>query len=130
MAWRSVNNPDGDNGNNSLITIDDWGACCDETAGTIATCLITGHDLTSSPIDRMTIDGTNYQFTTDADSIADLVAGISEAMTAAGYHDVNDLPKGTFVTGDDDDAYIRVVSTASVTKLITTGDSNVTFTCS
>lgn len=127
MAWRSLNNPTANNGNNTLVITDDQGACCaDATAETV--CVITSHDIESGPIDTITIDGTNYEFAAEADTGVKLQTGINAALEAAGYFDVDS--NGTFITGDNDALYIAITSSATITKLITTAPANVTFTCS
>ncbi len=127
MAWRLLNNPDSNNGNNTLVTIADWGACCEPAEDTLATCVITGHNATSNPLDTITIDAVDYDFPAAA-TAALLYSGIAAAMEEAGYFDVEG--NGTLITGAASSLYIAVTTTATVTKLVTTGDSNVTFTCS
>lgn len=125
MAWRKLSNPDANAGNNTLVVLDDWGSCC-ESATETAMCIISSHNLSTTPIDTITIDGVDYDFAAANTGLL-LEAGINAAMEEAGYLDVDNY--GTLVSGANTAAYIRITSTATITKLITTGDSNVNFTC-
>lgn len=132
MAWRKLNNPDNSNPNNTLVALSDMGACCDQTEGTLKNCVVSAHNLTSSPIDTIVIGGVEYEFT-QAATTALLQGGINSALIDANYIDVNDpdAPRvvGTIVSGDASAAYISVIHAGTITKMITSGGSDVNFVC-
>lgn len=132
MAWRKLNNADNSNPNNTLVVISDWGGCCDQTAGTLKNCVVSAHNLTSSPLDTIVIDGVSVAFT-ESNTVAELEDAINAAMASADYFDVNDpdaaTTYGTLVSGDASAAYIRITTTATLTKFITSGDTDVNFVC-
>lgn len=129
MAWRLLNNPDANDGNNTLVVTADWGACCDDTDVATATCVITGHDADSDPIASITINGTVYTFAAAAGTAIAAQTGINAALEAAGFLDVEE--NGTFVSGEDTAVYIAVTtSAAALTRVTTSGAVQVAFTCS
>lgn len=127
MAWYLLNNPNANEGNNTLVALADAGACCDD-AGTLTNCVIASHNASTGPVASITIDGTDYTFTTSADTGLEVEAGINAALEEAGYYDV--APYGTLVSGANTALYIRINSTATITRIVTVAGSNVAFTCS
>ena len=125
MAWFALNNPLANEGNNTLVVIE--GGCCDGP-GVLTTCVIASHNASTGPVASITIDGTDYTFTTSADTGLEVEAGINEAMADAGYLDVEGY--GTLVSGANTALYIAITSTATITKITTVADSDVNFTCS
>lgn len=131
MAWRLLNDADS-NPNNTLVMVDDWGACCADPTG-LKSCLVSAHNLTTAPIDTIVINGVSYPFA-ESNTVAELEAGINAAFGSAGFIDVDDPDApyvyGTLVSGNASAAHIQVFTAASaLTKLITSGDTDVNFVC-
>lgn len=131
MAWRLLNSASS-NPNNTLVMVNDWGACCEDATG-LKSCVVSAHNLTSSPIDTIVINGVSYPFT-ESNTVAELEAGINAAFGSAGFIDVDDpdapFVYGTLVSGEASAAYVRIITAAaSLTKMITSGDSDVNFVC-
>jgi hypothetical protein len=125
MAWYAINNPTANDGDNTLVVIE--GGCC-EAPGTLTDCVIASHNASTGPVASINIDGTDYTFTTSADTGQEVEDGINEAMVAAGYFDEGSY--GTLVSGANTALYIRITSTATITNITTVADADVNFTCS
>ena len=129
MAWRLLNNPNANEGNNTLVVTADWGACCDDTDVELVTCVITGHNANSDPIASVTINGTVYPFAAAAGTAIAAQTGINAALESAGFLDVEE--NGTFVSGANTAVYIAVTtSAAALTRVTTSGAVQVPFVCS
>lgn len=123
MAWKKLHNTDQDSDNMFVMTANESG-CCD---GAQTMCEYTIDDVTvTSDVASVTIDGTVYTFTTAADTAAEIKAGLAEALTAAGYVDVDGV--GISVVADGAAFDVDVVTEATLTTLTKVNASTQTFT--
>lgn len=104
----------------------DQGHCCEEPENAIVTYANTAHNLGATTLDSIVIDGTTYTFTTAASTVALLETGIREAFTAAGYAEVFGV--AVTITGGDAAAVATIKTTATLTKFVDSGASDVALT--
>lgn len=122
MAWYKKTATDG-SANNMLHIHEGRIGCCGDSAISETTVSNSAHNLGSTTLDTIVIDGTEYDFAVAASTPALLKTGIDAAMVAAGYQDLDGV--GTTVTGVASAAVAMITSTATLTKFIDSGASDV-----
>ncbi|HQU61467.1 MAG: hypothetical protein KDD28_15110 [Phaeodactylibacter sp.] len=98
--------------------------CCGASE-TVETYANTAHNATSTPITGIVIDGTTYTFTAAADTAAELITGVREAFTAAGYFD---MENAGIATSGAATALVATIKTTATLTVFKTGGSDVTLT--
>lgn len=107
------------NPNDVLAPVEGMNNCCGEAAAVVDVYSNTAHNASTTPITGIVIDGTTYNFTTQADTAAELIAGVKEAMASAGYIDMESA--GVTTTGAATALVVTIKTTATLTVLKTTG---------
>ena len=120
--YKRVNNGNPDD---VLAPVEGMNNCCGEAAAVVDSYSNSAHNASTTPITGINIDGTAYTFTTQADTAAELIAGVKEAFAAAGYIDIEDM--GITTTGAATALVATIKTTATLTVLTTTG-ADVTLT--
>ena len=122
-AFRSLSKP----GLDSVIKpLSDQGHCCADPEKAIVTYANSAHNLGSTTLDSIVIDGTTYTFSTAASTAVLLAAGIREAFESAGYAEV--FGSAVTVSGGDSAAVATIKTTATLTKFVDSGASDVALT--
>jgi len=114
------------NTDNTVKVFTDQGACCADSETAISTYTNSAHNLGTTTLDSIEIDGTTYTFAAAASTTALLEAGIRAALIAAGYEEVGG--KAVTVSGAASAAVASIKTTATVTKFVDSGSSDVALT--
>jgi len=120
--YKRVNNG---NPNDVLAPVEGMNNCCGEAAAVLDVYSNSAHNASTTPITGLVIDGTQYDFTTQADTAAELITGVKEAMAAAGYLDFD--AAGVTTSGAATALVVTITTTATLTVFKTTG-SDLTLT--
>lgn len=123
MAWYKKTATDGSS-DNMLHIHEGRTGCCGDSAITPTTVSNSAHDLGSTTLDKIVIDGTTYTFGTAGSTAALVKAGVVAALTSAGYQDLDS--EGVTVSGVASATVAVITSTATITKFIDSGASDVT----
>jgi len=126
MAYYKLTNPTGNADDHLQVHLGTTGCCGDAAA--LSTYTSTATNLSTSAVEKVVIDGTEYTFTVAADTLAKLKAGVEEALALAGYRDLKGV--GVSTAGAVTTAQVVVVTTATMTKLINAAAADIAFTAS